>query len=1216
MPINYKSSVTDRNPKNYIYINGDAFTDGSRRFSVNGDSGMAIIEKRIMGIWQPTSFETGPTSVWVGKNVGIAGLGHHLATESSDGHYHFHAHSEFDGETCIKDTQIVNAYNYTERQIIQPDNSGNWTGTTFNTIIPSVIHNIQYGAYLQTYSTAASEMVRVSLWVGTDDTGILVFDQKYPSIEFPADTEIRIVPDGYLEFDAGVTYYMRLSSVAEFSLKTDSTLAFPWLAADSSLVTEDNLLQTKPWKDGDSWNEDDYFIDSRNIYICNTTGVQTGTFEENSDKWDSLDKALTWSKSIQPTGLIAGGLITNPNPFVLDWTAGSGRITDYTDPTNPIIHEISWNAVTGYSPTHIGTSGQYIITYNSNGDIEELLGADIGPELIRSNIVLGGFSVMGPYIFRVVPNALNLGYGLLNSFKDFMRDVIGPANIRGNIFSANGTNLKLDKNAGVIFIIGSNLRNSTTVTDELTLPLGTAVTFSRVGRQAPPSQDMLPDGAGMVDEINPTLWDDGSGVFQPVGNKYSIQVVYIMPDGGVIVAYGQQLFNQESAAQQALSQGTLEYEEYPILFNFVRRTFIIIQGSETNASNAIFAADGKFRTGGISGGGTSDHASLDNLEWDVSGHLFENGGTLNIGNYDFITTNTIRSNGGSLILAENAVATYPSIQNVINNFDNYTGLLIKKIGTGTGDYLQIKNSSDTLLFGIDTVGSLTLNDGTRDRIVSNTSYLAAYSPNGIYYIMAATGQISLNDGSGPRVFADSADTALYSPAAAGAVVVRDAGITIYGDLILDDDIHYTTSLSINDGTRDRIVTNTTHVTMVSPDGTIYLSVNNTDVAVTGPLSVTEYLSAESLTVSGNGLDGSTLLNFNMVRRWAFQQEGSGTAAALRLRNTLGQNKHFSIDTDGSFKLRGYSGSPTYLTHTKGVFTLNDGTRNRILSNASHVSLYSPDGTNVLYTDNTNAGVNGDFNVTGNVIIDTNLTIGNDILYSGTLNINDGTNNRALFNTIFSRINSPDDDTNVQVSNTGIDLINDGIVQVGAGDYGTFLRSPDGTSIILDINNTKAELTGNLQVNGDTEIKNVAAHSYITINTDVSAAYDAGIRFQHNGVDKWVMYSDTSHSTFYLNFQTNLTRIKIDPSRFIYNDVTRDRIDIHATGTVLIDPLGEATLTLDDADAFDFNSTTHAILFPRMTTTQLTALTAVNGMIVYDSTLNLFKGYENSGWRTL
>lgn len=46
---------------------------------------------------------------------------------------------------------------------------------------------------------------------------------------------------------------------------------------------------------------------------------------------------------------------------------------------------------------------------------------------------------------------------------------------------------------------------------------------------------------------------------------------------------------------------------------------------------------------------------------------------------------------------------------------------------------------------------------------------------------------------------------------------------------------------------------------------------------------------------------------------------------------------------------------------------------------------------------------------------------------------------------------------------------------------------------------------------------------------------------------------------------------------------------------------------------DLSTTTGALLVPRMTTTQKNALTAANGMIVYDTTLGKFQGYEAGAW---
>lgn len=46
---------------------------------------------------------------------------------------------------------------------------------------------------------------------------------------------------------------------------------------------------------------------------------------------------------------------------------------------------------------------------------------------------------------------------------------------------------------------------------------------------------------------------------------------------------------------------------------------------------------------------------------------------------------------------------------------------------------------------------------------------------------------------------------------------------------------------------------------------------------------------------------------------------------------------------------------------------------------------------------------------------------------------------------------------------------------------------------------------------------------------------------------------------------------------------------------------------------DMISTTKALILPRMTTTQRDALTAVNGMLIYNTTTNVLEAYENGAW---
>lgn len=60
-------------------------------------------------------------------------------------------------------------------------------------------------------------------------------------------------------------------------------------------------------------------------------------------------------------------------------------------------------------------------------------------------------------------------------------------------------------------------------------------------------------------------------------------------------------------------------------------------------------------------------------------------------------------------------------------------------------------------------------------------------------------------------------------------------------------------------------------------------------------------------------------------------------------------------------------------------------------------------------------------------------------------------------------------------------------------------------------------------------------------------------------------------------------------------------------------VGIGTTTPATSAKLEISSTTGALLLPRMTTTQRNALTAVNGMMIYNNTTNQFEGYENGAW---
>jgi hypothetical protein len=92
-------------------------------------------------------------------------------------------------------------------------------------------------------------------------------------------------------------------------------------------------------------------------------------------------------------------------------------------------------------------------------------------------------------------------------------------------------------------------------------------------------------------------------------------------------------------------------------------------------------------------------------------------------------------------------------------------------------------------------------------------------------------------------------------------------------------------------------------------------------------------------------------------------------------------------------------------------------------------------------------------------------------------------------------------------------------------------------------------------------------------------------------------------------------IKVDDNNKFVAGTGNDALIYYDGTDLIIDPdfVGSGELKIDGG--LDVATTTGAITVPRMTTTQRTALTPANGMIVYDTTLTAFYFYENGSWVT-
>jgi len=134
------------------------------------------------------------------------------------------------------------------------------------------------------------------------------------------------------------------------------------------------------------------------------------------------------------------------------------------------------------------------------------------------------------------------------------------------------------------------------------------------------------------------------------------------------------------------------------------------------------------------------------------------------------------------------------------------------------------------------------------------------------------------------------------------------------------------------------------------------------------------------------------------------------------------------------------------------------------------------------------------------------------------------------------------------------------------------------------------------------VKKTVSPTYIHAENTASNSV-SGIILE-NDAQSWYLYTNTSDDLYIKDGSTNYLPFKIlvgCPTNTLYLD---------AAGNVGVGGAPTASVKLG------VSSTTGAFLLPRMTTAQIAALTPINGMVVYNTTLGACVAYESSVWVNL
>tara|TARA_R110000796_G_scaffold59371_4_gene136848 strand:- start:22825 stop:27495 length:4671 start_codon:yes stop_codon:yes gene_type:complete len=305
------------------------------------------------------------------------------------------------------------------------------------------------------------------------------------------------------------------------------------------------------------------------------------------------------------TGLNEGGAISinGADPTKFNVSAGNGIVVDHST-SPPTYTEVSWGDFTAQTVTNLATLFATDIAINSAGVIIQQ--ANYSNEELRSLIFLGGLDHSNQTTisntFSVVVPTKAVG----SSVRELAR-AIGDINFDGNIYSANGANLNIDKSSGLVFSYGRNFLVNVDAPHEFTTPSQTALSFGYVYNNG----SGIGTFTAFTTDINVQQFDDGTGTLANTpSNRWVIQRVLYFPNGGTtFIQHSTDNYRREADALDAIPRAS--FVALAGIKTALVRGYIVVQEGETSLLNATFLSANRF--GVVSSLSSGIAATLDTL---------------------------------------------------------------------------------------------------------------------------------------------------------------------------------------------------------------------------------------------------------------------------------------------------------------------------------------------------------------------------------------------------------------------------------------------------------------------------------------------------------------------------------------------------------------------------------------------------------------------------
>ena len=316
-------------------------------------------------------------------------------------------------------------------------------------------------------------------------------------------------------------------------------------------------------------------------------------FLEKADGTD-IEIPLTDSTRNKTTGWLTGGQITinAGNNTKIDITAGSVLVVTGTD--TPTGKTISWENQVGLDPA-LATRSKWIGVRDNSGVAEFVYDTSFDAVERRTIAILGRIwdsAGSGPQITNV-GDYERPAWGLLTAWQDFVLEY-GSWSISGNVYSANGANLLLDKSAGKSFRYHAEdtVGQENVHTDAAQSPRS-SYAYHLQGSSTTTSET----------DIDPDYYDNGSIKTALANNKWTVQEVWYFPVSGTChVLYGQTVYNSKVDAIDGITTET-KVRNAGILDGAILRAYLVLEQDCTDLTNSATAEIREAKAG--AGGGAS-----------------------------------------------------------------------------------------------------------------------------------------------------------------------------------------------------------------------------------------------------------------------------------------------------------------------------------------------------------------------------------------------------------------------------------------------------------------------------------------------------------------------------------------------------------------------------------------------------------------------------------